>query len=212
MKKQVMTLAITAGLAACSAQAAVILDTTHGGEVNLRDILGVADLPTLNAAQTTQETWSASPYSSKLIVEYAGNAAINEFGYYAAGDTSVLTPVFIGTDAAGATATITFSGSIGFYLKGAAGTFYSENGLNASSADQVATFPLSATGAAFQALHGSVGDVLAWEDLKVGGGSDTDYNDMVLTITPVPEPSTYIAGGLALLPLLFGLRARLAKK
>lgn len=28
----------------------------------------------------------------------------------------------------------------------------------------------------------------------------------------VPEPSTYIAGGLALLPLLFGLRSRLAKK
>lgn len=28
----------------------------------------------------------------------------------------------------------------------------------------------------------------------------------------VPEPSTYIAGGLALLPLLFGLRARFAKK
>lgn len=28
----------------------------------------------------------------------------------------------------------------------------------------------------------------------------------------VPEPSTYVAGGLALLPLLFGLRSRLAKK
>lgn len=28
----------------------------------------------------------------------------------------------------------------------------------------------------------------------------------------VPEPSTYIAGGLALLPLLFGLRSRFAKK
>ncbi len=32
------------------------------------------------------------------------------------------------------------------------------------------------------------------------------------TTTVVPEPSTYIAGGLALVPLLFGLRSRLAKK
>lgn len=30
--------------------------------------------------------------------------------------------------------------------------------------------------------------------------------------TVVPEPSTYIAGGLALLPLLFGLRSRFSKK
>ena len=32
------------------------------------------------------------------------------------------------------------------------------------------------------------------------------------TTTVVPEPSTYIAGGLALVPLLLGLRSRLAKK
>jgi len=36
------------------------------------------------------------------------------------------------------------------------------------------------------------------------------YNQDLLVV--VPEPSTYIAGGLALLPLLFGLRSRLAKK
>lgn len=31
-------------------------------------------------------------------------------------------------------------------------------------------------------------------------------------VAVVPEPSTYVAGGLALLPLLFGLRSRLMKK
>jgi hypothetical protein len=44
-----------------------------------------------------------------------------------------------------------------------------------------------------------------------GPGSDSaGYNQDLLVV--VPEPSTYIAGGLALLPLLFGLRARLGRK
>lgn len=38
------------------------------------------------------------------------------------------------------------------------------------------------------------------------GGKSDSY------MTVVPEPSTYIAGGLALLPLLFGLRSRFGKK
>jgi len=42
---------------------------------------------------------------------------------------------------------------------------------------------------------------------SVGG---INYNQDVLVV--VPEPSTYIAGGLALLPLLFGLRSRLSRK
>lgn len=33
-----------------------------------------------------------------------------------------------------------------------------------------------------------------------------------VSLVVVPEPSTYVAGGLALLPLLFGLRSRFAKK
>ncbi|MBX3744332.1 MAG: hypothetical protein KF833_03405 [Verrucomicrobiae bacterium] len=52
--------------------------------------------------------------------------------------------------------------------------------------------------------------------------SDTAFRKVVATsgefafemdnFAVVPEPSTYIAGGLALLPLLLGLRSRLAKK
>jgi len=41
------------------------------------------------------------------------------------------------------------------------------------------------------------------------GTSLVNHQDLLVV---VPEPSTYIAGGLALLPLLFGLRSRLAKK
>jgi hypothetical protein len=47
---------------------------------------------------------------------------------------------------------------------------------------------------------------------KMVNGVETidKYNQTLLAI--VPEPSTYIAGGLALLPLLFGLRARFQRK
>lgn len=41
-------------------------------------------------------------------------------------------------------------------------------------------------------------------------GNDFALDD--ISITVVPEPSTYVAGGLALLPLVLGLRSRLLKK
>jgi hypothetical protein len=41
-------------------------------------------------------------------------------------------------------------------------------------------------------------------------GGNGAFNQDILVV--VPEPSTYIAGGLALIPLLFGLRTRLGKK
>lgn len=51
------------------------------------------------------------------------------------------------------------------------------------------------------------------QNLDAGGGSvKIGTKDLRDTTTVVPEPSTYIAGGLALVPLLFGLRSRLAKK
>ncbi len=46
--------------------------------------------------------------------------------------------------------------------------------------------------------------------ITIAGGNDFALDD--ISITVVPEPSTYVAGGLALLPLLFGLRSRLLKK
>jgi hypothetical protein len=46
----------------------------------------------------------------------------------------------------------------------------------------------------------------------VGAGTSDTYGALIDNVVLVPEPSTYIAGGLALLPLLFGLRARWNKK
>lgn len=47
-------------------------------------------------------------------------------------------------------------------------------------------------------------------NLYTGDEANPNFHQDLLIV--VPEPSTYIAGGLALLPLLFGLRTRIAKK
>ena len=61
-------------------------------------------------------------------------------------------------------------------------------------------------------------------DLAIANAQDIEYGVRVLNVytltgeraqdmlVVVPEPSTYIAGGLALLPLMFGLRSRLSRK
>ena len=54
-----------------------------------------------------------------------------------------------------------------------------------------------------------------WVDTNIAGSDDAlaiDNFSLSAEFTVVPEPSTYVAGGLALLPLLFGLRSRFLKK
>jgi hypothetical protein len=160
-----------------------------------------------------------------LLIEIAGNKNQNEFGIYPIGNTSIKAPIFTGPESPSANAkTITFDAGttsvsvnggtsvdfggtqFGFYLKGPGGTFYSEQYLNGGSLDQLVTFVGANT------LFHSYDRILAFEDLPLNS-SDKDYNDLVVGLTVVvPEPSTYIAGGLALLPLLLGLRARWNKK
>jgi hypothetical protein len=159
-----------------------------------------------------------------LLIEIAGNKNGNKFGIYKPGSTlsSDKALIFDGSVSPVSAKTITFTGTsvsisgggptvdlggtqFGFYLEGPGGTFYSQPSLNAG-ADQLVTFVGANT------LFPSYDRILAFEDLPLAG-SDMDYNDMVVGLTVVvPEPSTYIAGGLALLPLLFGLRARWNKK
>jgi hypothetical protein len=123
----------------------------------------------------------------------------------------------------------------GFYLQSGNGpTYYSRESDNTPGTinDQMLTLKTDATKSlnlssaglgkwALPKVNGNnvtttwnVGEyLLAWEDLDVPGG-DRDYQDLLVKVSaiPVPEPSTYIGGGLALLPLLLGLRSRLAKK
>lgn len=74
--------------------------------------------------------------------------------------------------------------------------------------------PVNATLLAAAIAGGAGAPVDLWGvramNLYSGAGTSLVNHQDLLVV--VPEPSTYIAGGLALLPLLFGLRSRLAKK
>lgn len=216
------TAVVAAGLMASSASAGLDVPVTAlwspsnpNDEENLYEILKFANNVDLNNAGTGQETWATgagSQYSS-IIVEFAGNANINTFGIYDVKNSANRVPIFVGAAGTGATETLNVlnstqiqvgagpiltlapgGSSFGFYLGTAVdGTFYSEAAKNGVPArDQMFSVPWQG------------GTAIAWED-KPLGSSDQDFNDMVLKITPVPEPTTVLAGALLLLP--FGASA-----
>lgn len=168
---------------------------------------------------------------SSLLIEHAGNRDFNSFGIYEVGNTANKLEIFAGAlnpvvnefldiaaggggswdlTVGGPTMNIPAGGKFGFYLErgGSLPTFYSVASLNPNTADQMAAFDVSKTKygqAPFNTLN--AGYVLAWEDLTAGPGplgynGDSDYNDVLVTMTaqPIPEPTTVIAGGLLLLP------------
>ena len=146
------------------------------------------------------------------------------------GGTSPTTSQSIGFD----NGTVTVNGNslhvgtdFGFYLNTPNNTWYSVQGLNTyegdDGGDQMVTLKTSTSqllnlSAPNLAGWGSPGGtvawnlgsfILGWEDLPVNGSDkgDVDYQDMVLEIsgvTPVPEPTTVLAGAMLLLP--FGIQ------
>ena len=142
---------------------------------------------------TFQRTASFSVASLQL--EVAGNADINEFGWYDITNPSVLHTIFAGPDSAPASSSFTPSAQYGFYLKGADGVYHTQSSLNPSGDTNHQHF------AVFEQSSTNGGQVywLGMEDLGVSGlngaeGSTGDYNDMLVRISTeiltVPEPST----------------------
>lgn len=81
----------------------------------------------------------------------------------------------------------------------------SENDLDASSDHMVSFLITGWGGRALQGDNPTGHYVIAWEDLRLTGGSDKDYNDMVVEVaqsepsTEIPEPGSLVLVGLLLL-------------
>ena len=136
-----------------------------------------------------------------LKIEIAGYANSNVFGWYDV-TTGTQTVLFNGPAGAGATASFTPTANYGFYLiSGNGDTYFTQSSKNSADLDKQ-HFALFEDGLSYW---------LGMEDLRFCG-SDKDYQDMVVKITPVstpvPLPAAIWLFGSGLLGF-FGVRRRI---
>jgi len=160
---------------------------------------------------------ASSGATAALLVEVAGNAGINIFGWYDVTNPANFGVIFSGSAAAGATLPVTINAAnYGFFLQsGTTGPiYYTQSSLNPAGDQNHQHFAVFA-----QNLGG--GNPVFWigiEDLPAGHstlnreGRIGDYNDMIVRITPiatpVPEPATLGLMGAGLL----GIAARYGRR
>lgn len=143
-------------------------------------------------------TSGAESATFTLKFEFAANAPVNEFGWFAASDPTVLNPIFGGPDTPGATTPVLLpTGPYGFYLKNISNgnVFLSLSGSSPNDAgfQHFAVFQDTA-------YPGSLW--IGVEDLGLESG-DQDFNDLVVKVTGVtgsetahaPEPGTLLLVG-----------------
>ena len=148
--------------------------------------------------------------TADLKLEVAAAADIDEFGWYDTTKPSILHPIFTGPDSAPASTPFIPSAQYGFYLKrGTEGTFYTQSSLNPfgdRSHQQFAVFEQSAAPGAEVYWIGIENQSLC--TLGCCKGGQGDYNDMLVCITCIPEPSTVALVCVSILLMIAILRQR----
>lgn len=139
-----------------------------------------------------------------LLLEIAGNASGNSFGWYEVGNPSNRGTIFTGPNAAPMTVLVNIPVlDYGFWLKDPSNrVFYTQSSLNPSGDGDFQHF------ATFK--QGTQPGPTYWigiEDLR-GFESDKDYQDMVVSVTPIPEPGTIGLFGAGLLLSGYWIRRR----
>jgi hypothetical protein len=137
------------------------------------------------------------PQAVKLYIEVAGNANINELGWYDVNNSSVGGVIFPGPAGAGATAVFSPSPNFGLYIKTAGGVkYYTQSNKNPAAEKTHQHFAL------FEEAPGVYWIGVEDKPANTGEGFGGDYNDMVIRMAVVPEPATMSLFALGLLPLL----------
>jgi len=136
-----------------------------------------------------------------MFLTYAGRAGVNDFGWYDLAAPGTLHPIFPGGTVPGTQTVVNTSPDFGFYFKTPEPgmgdqVYYTQSALNPGGETSHTHFAVFG-----ESLNS--GQQIYWlgmEDLRAGG-TDNDYQDMIVRVQANPEPSTLIllAGGALLL-------------